>query len=89
MTPDAVLAALVALAEETGLAVRAADPAGGEGPLGSALCRVRGELWVVLVPADPVEHRIRVLAAALRKHAGAALEQRWLAPALRDWIDRA
>jgi hypothetical protein len=84
-----VLAALVALAAEAGLRVRAAAAAAGEGPLESGTCRVRGELWLVLVPADPVEHRISVVARALRAHAPELLETRWLPPAVRDRLEAA
>lgn len=86
MTPAEVLAALAALAAETGLHVR---PAGGEegGPLASGVCRVRGELVVVLLASDPEEARIAVLARALRAHAGPLLEARWLPPALRARLE--
>ena len=57
--PAELLAYLVALAGEAGIRVRAA--AGAEAALESGLCRVRGELWLVLVPADPLEHRIGVV----------------------------
>jgi len=78
---------LVALAREAGLEVRAAH--GGEPgmPLTSGVCRVRGELWVVLVPADALEDRIEVVADALRTHAASFLESRFLAPALRERLE--
>lgn len=84
-----MLGALQGLAAEAGLRVRPGPPAAGEGPLESGVCRVRGELWVVLVPSDPVEHRIAVLARALVAHAPALLETRWLAPAVRERLDAA
>jgi hypothetical protein len=89
MTPPELLAALAALAEETGLRVRRvpADPEGG--PLASGVCRVRGELVVVLVASDRDEERIDVLARALRSHAGPALEARWLPPAVRARLEGA
>jgi hypothetical protein len=79
---------LIALAREAGLEVRAAR--GGEPglPLSSGVCRVRGELWVVVVPADPLEDRIEVVAGALRTHASAFLESRYLPPALRARLER-
>lgn len=88
MEPDEMLAALVALAGEAGLRVRPAR-AGGEGPLESGLCRVRGELWLVLSASDPLAHRIDVVARALRSHAAPFLESRWLPPALRTRLDAA
>jgi hypothetical protein len=83
--PAEVLALLVALADEAGIRVRAA--ASSEAALESALCRVRGQLWLVLVPADPVEHRIGVVVRALREHAPALLEERWLPPAVRERVE--
>lgn len=66
--------------------MRAAGPA-GEGPLESGLCRVRGEWLLVLVPSDPLSHRIEILARALRAHAPALLEGRWLPPAVRERLE--
>lgn len=86
MTPAEVLDALAALAEETGLRVRVAPAQGGETAVASGVCRVRGELWVVLAAADPLEERVAVLARALRAHAGPALDARWLPPALREHL---
>ena len=85
MEPAELLTHLVALAGEAGIRVRAA--AGAEAALESALCRVRGELWLVLVPSDPLEHRIRVVVRALREHAPALLEERWLPPAVRARVE--
>jgi hypothetical protein len=87
MTPGELLAALVALAAETGLRVRATPGGDDGGPLASGVCRVRGEVVVVLVGADPDEARIEVLARALRVHAGPTLEARWLPPAVRARIE--
>jgi hypothetical protein len=72
------------MAAEAGIRVRAARPAD---PLESGVCRVKGELWLVLSPTDPLEHRMRVAAAALRAHAPALLETRWLPPALRTLLE--
>lgn len=79
---------LIALAREAGLEVRAAQ--GGEPglPLTSGVCRVRGALWVVVVPSDALEDRIEVVADALRTHAASFLESRYLPPALRERLDR-
>lgn len=87
MEAPEVLEQLVALAGEAGIRVRAASRS--EAALESALCRVRGELWLVLVPAEPVEHRIGVVLRALREHAPRLLEERWLPPAVRARVDGA
>jgi len=83
-----LLEQLIALAREAGLEVRAAQ--GGEPglPLHSGVCRVRGELWLVVVPSDPLEDRIEVVADALRTHAASFLESRYLPPALRERLER-
>jgi len=49
----------------------------------SGICRVRGRVWVVLVPADAVEERIDVLGRALATHAREFLVSRYLPPAIR------
>jgi hypothetical protein len=84
--PPELLARLVELAREAGMQVRATRP--GE-DVESAACRVRGELWLVLAPGDPLEHRIRVVAQALRSFAPALLEERWLPPAVRARLEDA
>jgi hypothetical protein len=84
VTDTEVLVALVELAEQAGLHVRAAQGARDAGPLASSgVCRVREETWIVLIGDDPLADRIGVVAAALREHAGPWLEERWLPPALR------
>lgn len=84
MNDTEVLVALVELAEQAGLRVRAARGAADAGPLAtSGVCRVRGEVLVVLVGDDPLGDRIAVVAGALREHAAEFLEGRWLPPALR------
>lgn len=77
-----LLERLCDLAREAGFAVRAA----GDREVASGTCRVRGELWIVLSPADPIEQRVRVVASALALHAGDFLEGRYLPPALRDCL---
>lgn len=84
MDDGEVLIALIELADDAGLRVRAAQGAVDAGPLAtSGVCRVRGETWIVLIGDDPVIDRIAVVADALREHAGAWLEGRWLPPAVR------
>jgi hypothetical protein len=85
---EELLDQLVALAREAGMDVRVlARGAGGELPPESAVCRVRGALWVVLSAADLPEQRIAVLARALREHAGPALADRYLPPAVRELLE--
>ena len=90
MTEVELLDAFLELARELALEVRVVGGRQGrrpgteaEPPVASAICRVRGQLWVVLSAADPVGRQISLLARALQLHAGAALEERFLPPALR------
>lgn len=85
------LEALLELAHEADLEVRvlsASAAAAENAPTGSAACRVGARIWVVLAPNDPPEHQSRVLADTLARHRAAFLEGRFVAPALRDFIDR-
>ena len=87
MNEDEVLGAQVELAGQAGLRVRTARGASEAGTVAaSGVCRVRGETWIVLIADDPVAERIAVVAGALREHAGAWLEERWLPPALRSHL---
>jgi len=86
-----VLEVLFELAAEAGIRVKVAGRGAGgadAGPLASGVCRVRGELWVVLSSSEPVGAQIRTLAWALRAHAPALIEERHLAPAVRAALDR-
>ena len=79
-----LLAQLRELARELGLEVRDVRGGGeGEPAVASGVCRVRGRIWVMLAAADDLEQRVEVLAGALKSHAGAALESRYLPPAVR------
>ena len=82
MEPSEQLRQLCELAGEAGLSVREL-PGGDEPAPVSAVCRVRGELWVVLSRADSLDERIAVVAGALREHAADFLESHYLPPALR------
>ena len=89
MNEAEILRELLSLADETGLRVRpirGAPASESEPAAGSATVQVRGETWVVLSGADSVDERVAVLARALRQHAGTALEQRYLPPALRELL---
>jgi ABC-type bacteriocin/lantibiotic exporter with double-glycine peptidase domain len=86
MESSEALQQLVALARDAGLEVRSiAGRSAGEGEpaAASAVCRVRGETWVVLSAADSLDERVAVLARALRERAAEFLETRYLPPALR------
>lgn len=88
MEPRAVLDLLIGLAEEAGIAVRIARAGDSELPPRSGLCLVRGRPVLVVSAAEPVEARIDAVAAALRQHGGAGLEERFLPPAVRERLDR-
>ncbi len=85
-----LMQALLDLADEVGLEVRPVR-AGveGEPPLASGVCRVKGRIWLVLSSADPVDVQIASLGSALVAHAGDALEERFLPPAVRGVLDAA
>lgn len=87
--PADLMRALLDLADELSLEVRSARPraAGDEPPVASAVCRVKGRVWVVLSHADPVDVQLAVLAGAIRRHAGESLDDRYLPPALRALLE--
>lgn len=93
MEPQALLEALRDLARSCGFEVRDLGPGvprdGLEPPGQSGICRVAGRVWVLFAPADPPEARIELLARALQRHAGSTLADRYLAPAVRERLDRA
>ena len=89
MEPRDILSQLVELAEAAGIGVRVVRAGDGEPPARSALCRVRGRPLLLLSAADPVDARIEAVAAALRAHGGRLLEERFLAPAVRERLERA
>lgn len=84
--------ALLELASETGVAVQRVSRQPvfeGLSPSSSGVCRVRGEVRVLLADSDPLPARIEVLARALSGSRREVLEGRFLAPALRECLDRA
>ena len=84
------MAVLLDLARDAELEVHNVDATRaeiGEAVPSSAVCRVRGSVWVVLSSADPVAIQLAVLGSALREHAPALIEARYLAPAVRTWVD--
>jgi len=93
VSPAEVLETLLALCREAGLQVRplpgprtSVDP--GELAARSAVCRVRGELWLVLSDAEGLEERIAAAAEALRRFAPDLIEGRYLPPAVRQRLAR-
>ena len=90
MESAALLEALVDLAREVGWEVSRVgrQPVlDGLSPSSSAVCRVRGKVLVFMADSDPVEVRAEVLARALRERIGDALEDRFLAPAVRACLE--
>ena len=90
MEPSAILEALLDLAREANLEVRPVGRGGlepGESQPGSAVCRVKGEVWVMLSSIDPVAIQLQVLARALCEHAGDLIEARHLPPAVRSVLE--
>ena len=86
MNQAEVLQRLMELAEAAGLRVRpirGTSGAEGEPAAASGLCRVRGELWIVLSNNDSLEERVAVVAGALRSEASEWLQSHYLPPALR------
>jgi hypothetical protein len=86
-----LLEALLELSHGAELEVRilsAAASAADFSPTESAACRVGDRIWVVLAPDDPVDHQAEVLAAALARFRAEYLEARFVAPAVRDFIER-
>ena len=87
METSEILDRLVELAREAGIDVRVLSRGGSDTSPESAVCRVRGEVWVVLAEADLPAQRVAVLVRALREHAGPELQDRYLPPALRSLLD--
>ena len=86
-----LLEALLELAAEADLEVRVLSnsaAAAENAPTESAACRVGARIWVVLSPADPPMHQAEVLASALARFRAAFLEDRFLSPALREFVER-
>jgi len=89
MEPEAVLDALLGIAEEAGWRVRRVPLQAGEPGLStrSGLCRLRGETWLLLATGDSLEERIQAVAEALRRAAPELLEGRFLPPAVRARVE--
>jgi hypothetical protein len=91
MDETRLLEALLELAERTQLEVRvlsSSSAAVDYAPTSSAACRVGERIWVVLAPDDPVLHQARVLAESLCRYRSDFLEDNFIAPGVRDFLDR-
>jgi hypothetical protein len=90
MQPGALLEALLELADRAELEVRVISTAGSGAefrPTESAACRVGSRIWVVLMPDDPPAHQARVLAEALGRFRAGFLEETFIAPGVRNFIE--
>jgi hypothetical protein len=90
MDESQILESLLELAAEAGMRVRMGGGVAPEEnlpPLASGVCRLRGELWVVLSSRESPAVQIEALASALRDHAGSLLESRHLPPAIRNYLE--
>jgi len=90
MDETRLLEALLELAERTQLEVRVLSPSSAAeyAPMSSAACRVGERIWVVLAPDDPVLDQARVLAESLCRYRSEFLEDNFIAPGVRDFLDR-
>ncbi len=86
MTPEGLLTELIDLAAVAGLRVRSIEAGArmeSDLPATSGVCVLRGQTWVMLAAAEPVEAQIDVIANALSENCGEFLEERYLSPAIR------
>jgi hypothetical protein len=86
-----LLETLLELADRTQLEVRvlsAASTASEFSPTASAACRVGDRIWVVLMPDDPALRQAEVLAGALGRYRADFLEKNFVAPGVRDFVER-
>ncbi len=91
MEPAALLEALLELADRTQFEVRVLSAASARAelaPTGSAACRVGDRIWVVLAPDDPALHQARVLAVALGRYRADFLEESFVAPGVREFVEQ-
>jgi hypothetical protein len=91
MEPGALLEALLELADRADLEVRVLSALGSTSefrPTESAACRVGERIWVVLAPNDPPMHQAKVLSRALGRFRADFLEDTFVAPGVREFLDR-
>ena len=91
MEPRALLEALLELGDRAELEIRVLSTSGApvdHRPVESACCRVGDRIWVVLAPSDPTLHQSAVVAEALGRYRSAFLDETFVAPGVRDFIER-
>lgn len=94
MSPADLIEALLELTSRAGIEVRILPRSGGRAsedelrPRESAACRVGERVWVMLAPEDPPLRQAEVLAATLVRHRAAFLQESFLLPAVRAFVDR-
>jgi len=91
MDEGRLLEALLELASRAELEVRvlsSASSAADYAPTASAACRVGERIWIVLAPDDPVLDQAEVLARALCRYRGEFLEETFVAPGVREFLDQ-
>jgi hypothetical protein len=90
MEPRRLLESLLELAQRAELEIRvlsSSAPAGHVRPTESASCRVGDRIWVVLAPNDPPAHQAAVVADALKRFRAQFLEDTFVAPGVRDYLE--
>ena len=94
MEPRELLTALLELAARADLEVRVLSASGSRSgaeaefrPRESSSCRLGDRVWVVLAPDDPPMHQARVLAGALAHFRSGFLEEVFMAPGVRSFIE--
>jgi uncharacterized protein with GYD domain len=91
MDEQKLLEALLELASRGDLEVRVLSQSAGAAdyaPTSSAACRVGDRIWVVLAPDDPILYQAEILAQALGRYRSDVLESSFIAPGVREFLDR-
>ena len=87
MTPDAILSALLELAQNLNISVRTMPTSLGGEHAGGSLVRLRGKEIIFLDGSADTADQVAALASALKGRPD--LENRFLPPELRDALDKA
>ena len=90
MDDQGLLEILLELAERAEIEVRVlseSDRGAEFRPSESTAGRLGDQIWVVLAPSDPVTHQARVLADALVRYREAFLDETYIPPGAREFID--
>lgn len=88
MEARALLDAMVQCALAEGFVLRRLDVSDTEPPTRSGVARLRDRTILLLVASDALEDRIDVVASALAALGAAWLDSRFLAPSVRERIER-